>query len=100
MVRKLNYLWQLSYVFETFFFKGHVVDRPRSNDQKFLISREGFLEINKELLHHPFITANLIRSTLNLVASTRKVRIYIKLLGWRRAFFVRKHALPESNINN
>ena len=40
--------------------------------------------INNELLHDPFMTAYNIKHKLNLAGSTRTVRSYIKLLGWRR----------------
>ena len=42
------------------------------------------LEINQELLKNPFITCLMLKEKLNLVASTRKIRNYINLLGWNQ----------------
>jgi hypothetical protein len=63
---------------------GKVGDLPRRNKHKLLLSRAGFLAINKILLKNPFITCNKIRNKLNLVAKVRTIRGYVKKLGWRK----------------
>jgi uncharacterized membrane protein len=65
-----------------FYCVGKVVDLPRRNKHKLLLSRAGFLAINKILLKNPFITCNKIRNKLNLVVKVRTIRGYVKKLGW------------------
>ena len=63
---------------------GILRDLERNNVQKKLISDIGMLKINQELLKNPFITCLMLKEKLNLVASTRKIRNYINLLGWKK----------------
>jgi hypothetical protein len=57
---------------------------PKPNKHNILISREGLLRINKELLKNPFINCKFIKDKLNLIASIRTIRRYVNMLGWRR----------------
>ena len=57
---------------------------PKANTHNVLISRDGLLAINKELLKNPFVNCNFIKTKLNLVASVRTIRRYVNMLGWRR----------------
>ena len=62
---------------------GCVADRPRPNEHKILISRQGLLAINQALLENPYINSQNLKLKLNLVAPVRTIRGYIKKLGWR-----------------
>jgi hypothetical protein len=61
-----------------------VADLPRANQIKLLISFEGFLAINRELLENPFITSAHLKSKLQLVANKRTISHYVKTLGWKK----------------
>ena len=54
---------------------GSVLDRPRTNKHKLLISDEGLLVINKLLLSNPFVTSSEIKTKLNLVVESKTVGI-------------------------
>ena len=49
-----------------------VADLPRTNERKFLVSREGLLQIKMELLKNPFPTAKAFGR--KLVSSVRPIR--------------------------
>ena len=66
------------------FYKGTVSDLPRSNEHNFLISRQGLLAINMELLQNPFMTSRLLKQKLKLIASIQTLMKNIKLLGWMK----------------
>jgi hypothetical protein len=65
-------------------YSGRVADRARPNSHNWKVSRQGLLEINKILLENPYINPKCIKNRLNLVASVRTFRRYIKMLGWRK----------------
>ena len=61
-----------------------VGDLPRPNDDKFMISDQGLLAINKALLKNPFLTRSKLKLDLNLLASHRTISKAVRNLGWRK----------------
>jgi len=59
-----------------------VGDLPRSNDDKFMISDQGLLAINKALLKNPFLTRSKLKLDLNLLASHRTISKAVRNLPW------------------
>ena len=56
----------------------------RQTEEKLLISNIGILNINKDLLNDPCLTARKTKKMFFLTASQQTIRRCIRKLGWRK----------------